>query len=47
MNEPEQNEEAAEAIKPRTGKTTRSGRIIGPIEDGSKPGEAQVSPGTT
>ena len=29
------------------GKVTRSGRIIGPIKDGSRPGEAQVSPGTT
>ena len=25
---------------------TRSGKIIGPIKDGSRPGEAKVSPGT-
>ena len=29
------------------GKVTRSGKIIGPIKEGSRPGEAQVSPGTT
>ena len=29
------------------GKVTRSGRIIGPVNEGSRPGEAQVSPGTT
>ena len=30
-----------------SGKVTRSGRIIGPVNKGSRPGEAQVSPGTT
>ena len=29
------------------GKVTRSGRIIGPFKEGLRPGEAQVSPGTT
>ena len=42
-----QNEVAVEDMEQIYGKTTRSGRKIGLKEDGSRPGEVQVSPGTT
>ena len=42
-----QDEPKNKNIEEVSGKVTRSGRIIGPTKEGSKPGEAQVSPGTT
>ena len=42
-----QGEPTEKIIEETPGKVTRSGRIIGPFNDGSKPGEAKVSPGTT
>ena len=42
-----QEELMVKEIDEGPGKVTRRGRIIGPVNEGSRPGEAQVSPGTT